>query len=153
MTDQDRTDVHLGSCICGAIRIRVAGRPHRCGICHCFDCRKAHAAPFNAFVVFAAEAVTLTKRDGSTIDAEAVGAYDNGRGYLLYFCRTCGSRTHGADGHGAEIELHLGLFDETNLWAPTYECWVSRRERWLGEFPTVASSHVEDRPSTGNPPG
>ena len=36
-----------------------------------------------------------------------------------------------------EIELHLGSFDRTNLWAPTYEAWTCRRERWLGEQPTV----------------
>jgi hypothetical protein len=145
--------VHLGGCVCGAVRIRVEGRPLLCGICHCFDCRKAHAAPFAAFVVFASEQVTLTKSDGSAIDADAVGAYDNGRGYLRHFCRACGSRIHGTNQQTSDIELHLGLFDETSLWAPSHECWVPRREDWLGELPTVGSSYVEDRPSTGNLPG
>lgn len=153
MIDQDRNDIHLGGCACGAVRVRVTGQPLRCGLCHCFDCRKAHAAPFAAFVVFGSENVTLTRRDGAAIDGDALGVFDNGRGYLRHFCRACGSRIHGTDSDGREIELHLGLFDETNLWTPSYECWVPRRERWLGALPTVGSSYVEDRPSAGNLPG
>lgn len=153
MVHQDEAAVHLGGCVCGAIRIRAEGAPLRCGICHCFDCRKAHAAPFAAFVMFPAERVTFTGRDGAPVGVDALGAYDNGRGYVRHFCRACGSRIYGADPYSGEIELHLGLFDETNLFTPTHECWVTRKETWLGELPTIGSSYVGDRPATTNLPG
>ena len=153
MVQQDEAEVHLGGCVCGAIRIRTTGKPLRAGICHCFDCRKAHAAPFAAFVVFPANSVTLTDGEGAALEAAALGAYDNGRGYLRHFCRACGSRIHGTDPAGSEIELHLGLFDEAGLWAPTYECFVTRREHWLGTLPTIGSSYVGDSPSPASLPG
>lgn len=144
---------HTGGCICGAVRLTTTGKPLRAGLCHCFDCRKAHAAPFAAFVVFAAESVTFTGREGGALDNEALGVYDNGHGYKRHFCRACGSRIWGADSDDRDVELHLGLFDEANLWTPTYECWVIRREHWLGDMPTVFSSYEEDRPDPANLPG
>ena len=144
---------HGAGCLCGAVRIRTVGKPLRTGLCHCFDCRKAHAAPFNAFAIFAVDSVSITGPEDSELDSAALGAYDNGRGYTLHFCRACGSRIYGAYASSSEIELYLGLFDETSLWTPTYECWVIRRESWLGDMPTVFSSYEKDRPDPANLPG
>jgi hypothetical protein len=38
-----------GGCACGAVRFVAEGEPYRVGLCHCFDCRKQHGAPFGAF--------------------------------------------------------------------------------------------------------
>jgi len=36
--------------------------------------------------------------------------------------------------NGAEVELSLGSFDETSLFAPPYESWVVGREPWLSSL-------------------
>ncbi|HSI41307.1 MAG TPA: GFA family protein [Xanthobacteraceae bacterium] len=142
----DGIEAHEGGCACGAVRFRTVGRPLRVGLCHCLDCRKAHAAPFATFVVFAAEAVSFADADGRPQAVGGDGCWDNGRGYRRYFCRTCGTRICSPDPVTSEIELHLGLFDEPNLWTPTYELWVRRREHWLGTLEGDPERFDEDRP-------
>ncbi len=107
-----------GGCQCGALRFATSGDPIRVGICHCLDCRKHHGAAFYAAAIFAAPAVTIT---GHSQDY-------NGR----HFCPQCGSSVYAVSGD--EVELHLGSFDQPNLFVPTYECWTQHRENWLPPF-------------------
>jgi hypothetical protein len=110
-----------GGCGCGAVRFRVEGEPVRVGICHCLDCRKAHASVFNAFAIFDVARVELR---GELRD------WESSPGYNRRFCARCGARVCGA-GEGGEIELALGSFDQPGRYSPQYESWVVRREPWL----------------------
>jgi hypothetical protein len=83
-------------------------------------CRKAHAAAFNPFAVFAKEQVVI---DGD------VASWESSAGYLRQFCPACGSRV--ANINGAEVEVSLGSFDDPGVSTPHYECWIVRREHWL----------------------
>lgn len=113
---------HAGGCACGQLRVIADGQPLRVGICHCLDCRKHHGAPFYAAAIFPARAVEVT------------GAVQDYRGRA--FCPTCGGSVFARTGD--EVELHLGALDEPGRFAPDYECWTSRREPWLPEFPVAA---------------
>ena len=45
-----------GGCLCGAIRYRISGAPHRTTNCHCLHCRRSSGAPFLTWIeVCAAE--------------------------------------------------------------------------------------------------
>jgi hypothetical protein len=48
-----------GGCACGAMRFVAEGEPYRVGLCHCFDCRKQHGAPFGAFAIFPTDRVAF----------------------------------------------------------------------------------------------
>lgn len=125
--------IRSGGCACGAIRFHARGEPKRVSICHCMTCRKAQGAPFVAFVIF----------DEPDVDVEGTPAYWCATPtYKRCFCATCGSRVFGLE-HG-EIELSLGAFDETGLFAPQYEAWVVHREPWLPSFGIV--QHPNNRP-------
>ncbi len=113
----------IGGCLCGKLRFTAHGKPDRIGLCHCLDCRKHHGALFYAAAIFPEAAVTI---EGETAQYE-------GR----YFCPTCGSSVFARTGD--EIELHLGALDAPDQFAPSYELWTKRRERWLPEFPGVQS--------------
>ena len=52
---------HGGACFCGAVQIRVTGRPIVMGYCHCQSCRQWSAAPVNAFTLWKPEAVEVIK--------------------------------------------------------------------------------------------
>ncbi|MDX8348798.1 GFA family protein [Cognatiyoonia sp. IB215446] len=117
-----------GGCLCGRIRFVAKGEPLRVGICHCMDCRKHHGAVFHASAIYAPDAVQIS---GDVREYE-------GRA----FCADCGSSVFSRS--PGEIELHLGAFDQPNIFAPTYELWITRREDWLPPFPGMAG-FVGDR--------
>lgn len=100
--------------------VQVPLRAPRVGLCHCMVCRKAHAAAFNPFVVFRADAVELTGEPRS---------WTSSPGYDRRFCGDCGSRVIAFNGD--EVEISLGSLDEPGLLEPQYESWVVRRETWL----------------------
>ena len=114
------SDVREGGCACGALRFRTWGAPKRVGLCHCLTCRKVSGSAFNAFAVFPAGAVTVTGAF-STWAATPHGE--------RAFCPVCGSQVFAREGN--EMEMKLGAFDQPNVFAPTYEAWVPRREAWL----------------------
>jgi hypothetical protein len=127
-----------GGCLCGAVRFVAEGEPYRVGLCHCLDCRKHGGAPFGAFAIFPAGRVTFS--------GDAPGTYASSAHGRRRFCRSCGSPVFGRDEGSDEVELHLGSFDETARFAPTYELWTIRREPWLPEIPGVARRYERDRP-------
>jgi hypothetical protein len=127
-----KTSHFTGGCLCGAVRLQIAGAPYRVGICHCLDCRRHHGAVFHTFAVFPANAVVVT---GETTDYR-------GR----HFCRICGSSLFSRAGD--EIELHVGCLDVPNQVTPSYESWMIRREDWLPPF-DVARRYQHDREGTG----
>jgi hypothetical protein len=129
------TPTYTGGCGCGAVRFVARGAPLRAGLCHCMTCRKAHAGAFNPFVIFRREQVEI---EGP------LGSWRSSDHYERAFCPTCGSRVHGAELGGEEIELSLGSFDEPGLVEPLYESWVVRREPWLA--PLDVPQHARDRP-------
>src|SRR3569623_1754730 len=108
-----------GGCACGAVRFIARGEPIRVANCHCMTCRKAHGAPFVAFVIFADDAVTVT---GPLAEWRATPPY------ARCFCPTCGSRVLGRE--NGETELSLGAFDDTCAFTPEYEVFVSHRAPW-----------------------
>ncbi|MFN3635267.1 MAG: GFA family protein [Rhizobium rhizophilum] len=121
-----------GGCACGKVRFEAEGDPDRVGICHCLDCRKYHGALFLAAAIY---------RDAQVLITGEPRMYD-GR----FFCPTCGSRVFNRSGD--EVELHLGAFDDINVFQPTYELWTIRREAWLPEF-AVEQRYQRDRPGEG----
>lgn len=121
-----------GGCLCGNVSLIASGRPNRVGLCHCLDCRKHHGALFSASAIFPRAAVTMIT--GET--REYAGRT---------FCPRCGSSVFARTAD--EIEVHLGAFDDTDQFVPTYESWVSRRESWLPAFP-LAHRYERDREGT-----
>ena len=115
-----RDQIYEGGCACGAVRFSVRGAPLRAGLCHCMTCRKSHGATFNPFAVFGLDQVDVQGK---------LTEWQSSPSYVQRFCPKCGSQLSG--GHGEEIEISLGSFDQPGLFEPQYELWVIRREHWL----------------------
>jgi hypothetical protein len=97
------------------------------GLCHCFDCRKQHGAPFAGFAIFPADAVDL-----EGLEPRFHRSSERGR---RHYCGRCGSPLFATYEGQDEIELVLGAFDEVGVFRPTYESWTVHREPWLPEIP------------------
>lgn len=119
-----------GGCLCGEVRLTITSEPTRVAICHCMDCRKHHGALFYAAAVFPAVAVHV----------EGVTRAFKGRN----FCLQCGSSVFARTGD--EVEVYLGTLDAPDIFVPTYESWVIRREAWLPPF-ELTERHERDRES------
>jgi hypothetical protein len=135
--------------MCGQIELHASGEPLRVGLCHCLDCRKLHGAPVVAYAIYPRSAVLLTGAEGGPLPHAMLGTFQRRPGNHNAFCTRCGAPVFGVTDGSDEIDLHLGSFDETNLFTPTYELWTVRREAWLGVQPTLTHHFERDRPDDG----
>jgi len=92
---------YKGRCFCGAVELRVVGKPAQMGYCHCTSCRQWSAAPVNAFTLWPPSAVTITK------GADQVGSFNKYGRAIRKWCKQCG---------GHILTEHPG-FDLTDVYA------------------------------------
>lgn len=89
---------YVGSCFCGAVELRVVGKPAAMGFCHCTSCRQWSAAPVNGFTLWPPGAVTITR------GASVIGSYARTQRSIRKWCTRCG-------GHLFIEHPHWGLVD------------------------------------------
>lgn len=92
------TNIHQGTCFCGAVEIEVTGDPEGMGYCHCSSCRSWSAGPVNAFTLWKPESVKVTK------GAEFLGQFMKTETSDRQFCTKCG-------GHVMTNHPTFGLID------------------------------------------
>lgn len=84
----NRMIVYTGSCFCGAVGIRAEGEPILMGYCHCNSCRHWSGAPVNAFALWSAGNVSVTKEAGN------IRTYNKTPGTFRKSCTTCGGHLY-----------------------------------------------------------
>jgi hypothetical protein len=75
---------HQGTCFCGAVEVRVTGRPVVMGYCHCDSCRRWAASPVTAFTLWSPDAVEVVR------GGEQLGHHQKTERSVRHFCRGCG---------------------------------------------------------------
>src|SRR4051812_43189354 len=113
MSQEQRT--YKGQCFCGAVTLEVTGDPEGAGYCHCASCRSWSASPVNAFTLWKAESVKVTR------GADKLGEYQKTERSHRQWCKDCG-------GHVMTWHPHWKLFD---VYAAT-----------IAEFPFAPGVHV-----------
>ena len=73
-----------GQCFCGAVTIVVTGDPEGAGYCHCASCRSWSASPVNAFTLWNADSVEVTKGE------DQIGEYHENEQTYRQWCKLCG---------------------------------------------------------------
>lgn len=92
------TDIHLGTCFCGAVAIEARGAPLEMGYCHCNSCRAYSGGPMSAFILWRDADVRVTS------GAERIGRFNKTGMSERQFCTTCG-------GHIMTFHPGLGFTD------------------------------------------
>ncbi len=92
------SETYDGACFCGAVELRVTGQPNGMGYCHCRSCRSWSGGPVNAFTLWPAGAVEVTK------GAEHVGTFHKTDMSHRKDCTLCG-------GHLMTAHPPLGMID------------------------------------------
>jgi len=90
--------VYEGTCFCGAVRLTVTGTPVAQGYCHCESCRSWSAGPVNAFSLWKADDVRITR------GADKIGSYAKTPASHRKWCTMCG-------GHVMTDHPAMGLTD------------------------------------------
>ena len=92
-----------GSCLCGAVRVSVAGELPAPNACHCRQCRK-QSGHYWASTDVPREAVTIAGE-------ESLRWYQSSEKVRRGFCRTCGSFLFWDPIGRAKIAIAMGAFD------------------------------------------
>jgi hypothetical protein len=92
---------YTGRCFCGAVELRVVGKPAAMGYCHCTSCREWSAGPVNAFTLWPPAAVHITR------GADQLASYSKNPSSIRKWCKKCG---------GHVLTEHPG-FDLTDVYA------------------------------------
>ena len=92
------SETYSGACFCGAVAVRVTGKPDAMGFCHCRSCRSWSGGPVNAFSLWKADAVKVTK------GAEHIATFQKTPMSQRQYCAKCG-------GHLMANHPPLGLVD------------------------------------------
>jgi hypothetical protein len=91
-------ETYTGQCFCGAVTIAVTGEPAGAGYCHCASCRRWSASPVNAFTLWSADSVEVTKGE------DQIGEYHENEQTYRQWCKACG-------GHLLSRHPQWGLID------------------------------------------
>ncbi|KAI0167510.1 Mss4-like protein [Pestalotiopsis sp. NC0098] len=124
-----------GSCLCGAVQLKITGTPVFTNLCHCIDCQKATASLFIACATFKSEDLEYTCTPADAMKEFKCHTALSGNLLLRHFCQNCGStvKNEAARLQGAFIAVPIGIIDDDKSdLKPRYELFCSNREAWLG---------------------
>jgi hypothetical protein len=117
--------MHNGSCLCGAVRYKIAGALGPIVFCHCSKCRKASGSAFNAVSPVARRDFHLLSGD------DAIASYESSPGVRLAFCRHCGSSLFSErDSMPDVLRLRLGTLDTPVGAKPSAHIFVASKADW-----------------------
>lgn len=113
-----------GGCQCGAVRYEARGEPVMVALCHCSMCRRAHAAPAVAWIMFQQDQVRFV----SGKPKEYASSAEARRG----FCAACGTQlSFTASFLPGLVDLTVGSLDHPDRVQPQFHYWDSARLPWV----------------------
>jgi hypothetical protein len=113
-----------GSCLCGNVKIEIAGAVHNARFCHCANCRKFSGAAYAAWGLVQTDQMKVLPPDSG------VSKYNSGGG-LRVFCTSCGSPLwYEPDGRPQYRGIPLGIIDEGEVPTPGMHVWTKSRVDW-----------------------
>lgn len=117
--------VHVGGCLCGAIRFEASGQAQKPHTCSCKMCQRHSGSLTAVWVEFPKESVSWTGKGGMPT------TYRSSDYSSRAFCSVCGS-TLGAIDDAPTVALLIGAFDNTNRkeLVPLTHSYRGGRPKW-----------------------
>ena len=97
---------YTGSCMCGAVTVKVEGDPMAMLLCHCKDCRAWSASPVNGAAIWPPDKMTIT--DGE----DQVQSYTSSEGHKRAFCRKCGGHVYHDAGPMGVVDVYASVLKD-----------------------------------------
>ncbi|MGE5793923.1 MAG: GFA family protein [Bacteroidota bacterium] len=129
--------MHVGSCLCGAVKYEVRGDFQQAVYCHCNRCRKAGGSAFAANGVAAA-------KDFVVVQGEAtLKKFSTPAGVHRFFCSNCGSPIISTrDSLPEVLRVRLGTLDTPLDKPPSAHIFVGSKAAWW-EIRDQLPQHLE----------
>jgi hypothetical protein len=127
--------MHLGSCLCGAVRFEVEGDFQSFYLCHCGHCRKDTGSAYAANLF--ASGATLRWLVGK--DQITCFTLPSTR-HSKCFCSTCGSALPYVEPEGGWVVVPAGSLDSDVTLKPDAHIFGSSKAHWdngLDEIPMM----------------
>jgi hypothetical protein len=112
-----------GGCLCGAIRYRADGPPHKPHYCHCRICQRAVGAPVTAWVNLPLAGFAWTAGEPAW--------YRSSPELRRGFCPTCGASLCTLADGDTYVCVTLASLDDPARIAPVLHMWTSSQLPWL----------------------
>ena len=114
-------EIHLGGCICGAVRYRVHGKPVLGSVCHSKFCQRRLASAFAVLGTFAEESVEFIQGPLGEIEHRSDVS---GRWLRMNFCASCATtRSHTAEIRPGARTIAAGTFDDPGWFTINRHIW------------------------------
>jgi hypothetical protein len=123
MADREAT------CLCGQLRLEVAGEPFAVSICNCLACQRRTGSAFGLQAGFKANQVQIEGRyrEYSRVSDEA-----DRKVHALHFCPDCGSQVFYTEPEEPDlVVVAVGTFADPSFPPPTESGYDSRRHPWV----------------------
>lgn len=112
-----------GTCLCGAVQVRVTAPALLSIACHCDGCQKFSASAFSLTTMFPADAFTCH----GTLDKGGLGS--EGRDH--FFCMSCKNFIYSQIGGAQErINLRTSVLDNAAAFPPFVELMTAHKLPW-----------------------
>ena len=136
-----------GGCLCGAVRVTVAGNTWLTMQCHCTDCRRAAGGGPAYIAMVAREDFTLA---GALSRYTVTGA--SGGAVTRCFCPVCGTPTHSElEKYPDKLALKVGLFAADTAFTPSMAIWVASAPDWHPIPETIPRFELGPKPPSRQP--
>ena len=104
--------IHKGSCLCGAIKIEVAGDLPEADACHCSQCRKQSGHYWAS--------IDVPRKQLTVRGEENIRRYQSSEKVRRGFCQTCGSFLFWDPPARESTAIAMGCLDQptdTKIWS------------------------------------
>ena len=100
------SEIHHGSCFCGAVELEIIGAPEAMGYCHCESCRHWSAGPVNAFSLWQPSAVTVVR------GAEHIKSFAKTDNSHRKWCGQCGGHLMTDHPHAGVVDVYAAVIKD-----------------------------------------
>jgi hypothetical protein len=116
---------YFGSCLCGAVKLEIAGGIASIIHCHCSRCRKSSGTAFATNGFIATHGLRILAGE------QGIRYYEIAPGRRRHFCATCASPLYSSNADDAgRLRLRLGILDSDISERPLSHNFVSSRASW-----------------------
>lgn len=114
-----------GHCHCSAIEYELAGEPLHHALCHCSDCRRHAGAPMVGWIMYPADALTVTKGEAKTYQSS-----EHGR---RLFCAECGTGLFYVNEQNLPglVDVQATTLDDPEAIPPQVHIQTAQRLGWM----------------------
>ena len=139
----NQVTLHVGGCLCGAVRYEAKGKPLWVAHCHCRSCRRQSGAPFVTWAGYRPAACTWL--------SGAPNAFNSSEGVTRRFCGACGTPlTYESNRWPNELHILVATLDEPESLTPTAHVFWSEHLSWIATGDKLKKFETIGVPPEGN---